>query len=127
MGGGRVRRALSRRREDSGAVAIIVAALVVVLFAMAALGVDIAQQVRDKQDLRDTMDTAAHAGAYELPGNGAGAAAAALAMARANDAEASPVTDLWCVVASTGTPPARATRAPGHTPSPATRACAATT
>ena len=45
--GGRVRRALSRR-EDSGAVAIIVAALVVVLFAMAAMGVDIAQQVRDK-------------------------------------------------------------------------------
>ncbi len=104
MSGGRVRRMCSRG-EDSGAVAIIVAALVVVLFAMAALGVDIAQQVRDKQDLRDTMDTAAHAGAYELPGNGAGAAAAAIAMAQANDAEADPVTDLWCVVASTGTPP----------------------
>ena len=99
-------RALQRRHEDSGAVAVIVAALVIVLFGMAALGVDIAQQMRDRQDLRDTMDTAAHAGAYELPGNGAGAAAAALAMARANDAEADPVSDLWCVVASTGTPPA---------------------
>ena len=66
-------RALQRRHEDSGAVAVIVAALVIVLFGMAALGVDIAQQMRDRQDLRDTMDTAAHAGAYELPGNGAGA------------------------------------------------------
>jgi hypothetical protein len=100
-------RGLARRRrgEDSGAVAIIVAAMVIVLFAMAAMGVDIAQQVRSKQDLRDTMDAAAHAGAYELPGNGAGAAAAALAMAQANDPDADPVSDMWCVVASTGTPP----------------------
>ncbi len=102
-----VRRLIRRQNgDDSGAVAIIVAAMVIVLFGIAALGVDIAQQARSKQDLRDTMDTAAHAGAYELPGNGAGAAAAAVAMAEANDPDADPVADMWCVVASTGTPPA---------------------
>ncbi len=64
-----------RRHEERGAVAVIVGMLLVVLIGFAALGVDIAQQVQSKQRLFDTMDAAAHAGAYELPGNGVGAAA----------------------------------------------------
>ncbi|QBR93470.1 vWA domain-containing protein [Nocardioides euryhalodurans] len=100
-----VPRVSRRARDGRGAVAVMVAALVVVLFAAAALGVDIASQMTSKQSLHDTMDAAAHAGAYELPANGAGAAAAATTMATAADPRADPVTDLWCVVASTGTPP----------------------
>lgn len=94
-----------RRPRDRGAVAVLMAVLVVVLLGVAALGVDIAQQVASKQQLRDTMDTAAHAGAYELPDNGAGAEAAAVAMAKANDPEVNPVVDLWCVVGSVGALP----------------------
>ncbi|QZY28704.1 pilus assembly protein [Nocardioides coralli] len=101
----RVVRRAARRGQERGAVALIVAVLAVVLLGMAAMGVDIAHQVAKKQSLRDTMDTAAHAGAYELPDNGAGAAAAAVAMAKANDPTANPVADLWCVVGSVGTPP----------------------
>jgi hypothetical protein len=93
------------RPSERGAVAVLMAALVVVLLGAAAIGVDIAQQVASKQQLRDTMDTAAHAGAYELPDNAAGATAAAVAMAKSNDPEADPVADLWCVVASQGLPP----------------------
>ena len=107
---GRVRRrrtGLGRPGSDErGATALLTAFLSLALLASAALGVDIAMQVMEKQKLTDTLDMAAHAGAYELPGNGAGAAAAALAMANANDFGADPVVDLWCVVAATGTPKA---------------------
>ena len=57
----------------------------VVLFICAALAVDITQKSLTRQTLHDTLDTAAHAGAYALPGDGVGAKAAALAMAKAND------------------------------------------
>ncbi len=100
-----LRRRFQRRRDEHGAVAVIVAAMVVVLFGAAALGVDIAQQVQSKQRLHDTMDTAAHAGAYELPGNGAGAAAAATAMAQANDSTTSPASTFYCIVGATATAP----------------------
>ena len=93
-----------RRRDERGAVAIIFAMVVVMLFAVAAIGVDITSQVLKRQTLHDTLDLAAHAGAYALPGDGAGARAAALAMAKANDPAANPTIDLWCVVASNGAP-----------------------
>ena len=92
----------ARERDDSGAVAVLVALLAVVLFVSAAIAVDITQKVLTRQTLHDTLDTAAHAGAYALPGDGVGAKAAALAMAKANDPSVVPQVDLWCVVASTG-------------------------
>ena len=91
-----------RERGEDGAVAVLVAMLVVVLFVSAALAVDITQKSLTRQTLHDTLDTAAHAGAYALPGDGVGAKAAALAMAKANDPSVVPQVDLWCVVASTG-------------------------
>ena len=92
----------ARERDESGAVAVLVALLAVVLFVSAAIAVDITQKVLTRQTLHDTLDTAAHAGAYALPGDGVGAKAAALAMAKANDPSVVPQVDLWCVVASTG-------------------------
>lgn len=91
-----------RRRDQRGATAILAALVMVVLFAFAAMAVDIATQVTQKQDLRDTLDAAAHAGAFELPGNSADAVAEARAMALRNEAGVDPTIDLWCVVASTG-------------------------
>ena len=95
-------RVSARERDESGAVAVLVALLAVVLFVSAAIAVDITQKVLTRQTLHDTLDTAAHAGAYALPGDGVGAKAAALAMAKANDPSVVPHVDLWCVVASTG-------------------------
>ena len=91
-----------RERGEDGAVAVLVAMLVVILFICAALAVDITQKSLTRQTLHDTLDTAAHAGAFALPGDGVGAKAAALAMAKANDPTVVPQVDLWCVVASTG-------------------------
>lgn len=100
----RLTRRLRRGRRDGderGAVAVVFAIVVLVLFGAAAIGVDIATNVAEKQKLRDTMDIAAHAGAYELPGNGAGAIASAIAMAQSIDPGAHPTADLWCVVGAT--------------------------
>ncbi len=97
---------VSRRRvRERGAVAVMVALLAVVLVGAAALSVDVAHQVQSKQRLFDTMDAAAHAGAYELPDNGAGAAAKATAMAHATDPGSSPTASFYCVVGSTATAP----------------------
>ena len=123
-----------RDRGEDGAVAVLVALLVVVLFTCAALAVDITQKSLTRQTLHDTLDTAAHAGAYALPGDGVGAKAAALAMAKANDPSVVPQVDLWCVVASTGVlKTVKATQIPStcnpgrrRTTWPTTRACAAT-
>lgn len=101
----RRRRAGGRREE--GVTIVLVALLLTALFTMAALGVDISSQVNQRQELRDTIDVAAHAGAYELPGTGQGAydatqAAIANSMA-ANDPTfdlSKLETDYFCVVAS---------------------------
>lgn len=50
---------------------VLVAMLLAVVFTAAALSVDIASQVNEKQELYDTLDAAVHAGAFELPGAGA--------------------------------------------------------
>lgn len=57
---------MSRFRSDEGVYAILYAALMVVLFGMAALVVDIAQLRADKRDDRSVADTAALAGARDL-------------------------------------------------------------
>lgn len=94
-------RALRRSRDERGAVAVIVAMMLVLLVALAAIGVDIASNVAAKQKLRDTLDLAAHAGASELPGNGHAALTAALNAARSMNGDADPAADLWCVVGAT--------------------------
>ncbi|MFT4263191.1 MAG: hypothetical protein QM572_07410 [Nocardioides sp.] len=59
-------RLLLRLRDQRGAVAIIVSALAVVLFAAAALSVDIASQVNRRHLLMNQLDAAATAAAYYL-------------------------------------------------------------
>lgn len=88
-------------RGERGAIAVLTALLAVVVLAMAALGVDIATQVNQRQKLHDTIDAAALAGAYQLPTYGAQAKLDALAFAAKNDpAGPPPVVVTLCVVGS---------------------------
>ena len=59
---------LRRKRDELGVVAIIAALLAVVLLMFAAYAVDIGMQINKKHQLNDTLDAAAQAGAYDLPG-----------------------------------------------------------
>lgn len=94
-----------RRHDESGVVAILVALLSVVLLMFAAYAVDIGMQINRKQQLNDTLDAAAQAGAYELPGSATNAKVQALKFAEAHDptekGTLAPNVDFWCVVAST--------------------------
>lgn len=92
----------ARRRDEKGAYAILFSMVLVLLIALAAISVDIASQVSAKQQLKDTLDAAAHAGAYALPEQQNNIQTVVGDMARANDVNTSVTTDLWCVVASTG-------------------------
>ncbi|MEP9381135.1 hypothetical protein [Nocardioides sp. KR10-350] len=56
----------SRRGDERGAVAILVAVLAIVLFASAAISVDIAKQVDRKHLLKNQLDAAATAAAFYL-------------------------------------------------------------
>ena len=89
-------------RGERGAIAVLTAFLTVVLFAAAALGVDIATQVNQRQWLHETIDAAAHAGAYDLPATGTLTAQTdAVANALINDPAApTPSVLFYCVVAS---------------------------
>ena len=84
----------------------MVALLATVLFATAAFAVDISSLAMERQKLHDHVDSAAHAGAYALPGTGAEAQSAALNMANSQDSAPQPDRrrqhQLFCVVASTG-------------------------
>lgn len=82
----------------------LVALLTLVMFGCAALAVDITSLAMERQRLHDHVDSAAHAGAFELPQNGADAVAEAVAMAQAQDPEIDPDVDLFCIVSSTGQP-----------------------
>lgn len=104
-----------RRRDERGAYAVLFSMMLVLVMALAALAVDIASQVASKQTLRDTLDAAAHAGAYSLPGSQMNAENIVRDMALANDPGTSVTTDLWCVIASTG-----AARTPEYTQIPNT-------
>jgi Putative Flp pilus-assembly TadE/G-like len=85
---------------ERGAIAILTAFLTVVVLAVAALGVDIATQVNERQKLHDTVDAAAHAGAYRLPLSGTLADSDARAFATNNGLTVTPSVDFFCVVAS---------------------------
>jgi hypothetical protein len=95
---------IRRRRDERGAVAVLFAALVVVLFIVAALGVDITSQVNRKHLLINQLDSSATAAAYHL-GASNGSLAAAVAAAQASFANSGQGTldlhnvDFWCVVA----------------------------
>lgn len=91
-----------RRRDERGAYAILMSMMLVLVMALAAIAVDIASQVDSKQQLKDTMDAAAHAGAYSIDGNVNAAKNEVKRVAKANDPSANPAIDTWCVVASTG-------------------------
>jgi hypothetical protein len=99
-------RYLTRRRErdEHGVVAILVALLALVIMMFAAYAIDIGMQVNRKHQLNDTLDAAAQAGAFALPGSSVTAKSEALAFAAAHDPTATgtlvPNVDFWCVVAS---------------------------
>jgi hypothetical protein len=88
-------------RGERGAIAVVTAFLMAALLAVAALGVDITTQVNQRQKLHDTIDAAAHAGAYDLPSNGIQATTDAVKYAQSNDPTAPTLTiNFFCVVAS---------------------------
>lgn len=90
----------SRRRTEHGAVAIMFALLATVMMGAAALSVDFASQVNERQKLQDAMDAGAQAGAYRLPASGTLAASDAVSFAQAADSSATPDVDFFCIVAS---------------------------
>jgi Flp pilus assembly protein TadG len=93
-----------RGEREQGTIAIMVGMLAVVICGMAALAVDLTTQVKEHQQMYDTIDAAAHAGAYRLPGAGATAVQDAKDIAFANDpamtGALTPTPTLYCVVAS---------------------------
>ncbi|HEY3547120.1 MAG TPA: pilus assembly protein TadG-related protein [Propionicimonas sp.] len=94
---------LVNRRRERGAVAVIVALMMVVIMASAALGVDIAKLVYGRQQLQNSLDAAATAGAMHLPDDPAAAIAdaqkfAADNMIGANLGSITPNIALRCVV-----------------------------
>ena len=95
---------LRRTRDESGVVAIIVAVLAMLILMFAAFAVDIGMQVNRRHQLNDTLDAAAQAGAYALPGSTSQARSEALAFAAAHDPSETgalePNVDFWCVIAS---------------------------
>ncbi len=100
----------SRRRDDRGAIAVMTVILTVVMFGAGAIAIDISMLAMERQKLHNAVDSAAHAGAFTMPGDGATAIKAARDMALANDpdlvydfTEHNPQIRLWCLVASTGT------------------------
>ena len=71
-----------RERDETGAVAVLVVLLSIVVFACAALAVDISSLAMERQKLHDHVDSAAHAGAFELPASGTSAKTWAVTMAK---------------------------------------------
>lgn len=102
-----------RRRDEKGAMAVLVAIFAIVMFGCAALAVDVASLSMERQKLHDHVDAAAHAGAMELPASGTKAKTWATTMAKSQDAAMNPAVDLFCVVRSTG---ASKQIAPGQIP-----------
>lgn len=103
----------ARRRDEKGAMAVLVAIFAIVMFGCAALAVDVASLSMERQKLHDHVDAAAHAGAMELPANGASAKTWATSMAKSQDPSMNPAVNLYCVVKSTG---ASKQVAPGQIP-----------
>lgn len=97
-----VRLALARAREDNGAIAVVVAGMLIILLVVTALAVDVGRLYYERQKLKNTLDASAQAGAYELPSNVVTARAKALEFATANDSRSNPTVTFSCVVGSTG-------------------------
>jgi hypothetical protein len=89
----------ARRGGDGGQALPLLALTLVVLMIAAALAIDLSQLTNEKQELRDTLDASAQAGAYELP-NATAARTQALSFAALNDVTSVPATDFWCIVGS---------------------------
>ena len=96
------RETLQRLREERGAVAIVVAGIMVILLVATALAVDIGRLMYERQKLKNTLDAAAQAGSFELPSDVATARTKALEFATANDPNSHPTVNFYCVVPSTG-------------------------
>jgi hypothetical protein len=81
-------------------VVIVITAMCIVLIMVAvAFAVDISSQVNEKHRLHDSLDTAAHAGAFNLPDSITQARADALAFVEKNFPGApTPTIDFWCIV-----------------------------
>ncbi len=86
---------------ERGVSAILVVILLVPLVGFTALAVDISNHTETRQDLWDTLDASALAGASELPDPTA-AAASALAFADANYPGTVPTLNFWCVIGRDG-------------------------
>ena len=99
-----MRKLLPSRPDESGAVALLIGMLTVVLVMFAAFAVDLGLQINKKELLNDALDSAAQAGASMLPGNSVQAGIKAAAFAAVHDATETgankPNIDFWCVVAS---------------------------
>lgn len=88
------------RRNERGAYAVLMSMTLVLVIALAAIAVDIASQVSSKQQLKDTMDAAAHAGAMSMDSGAAAALAAAREAAARNGYDGPLSGSAWCVVAA---------------------------
>jgi len=97
-----MREAIRRAREEEGAVTIVVALLLVIMLMVTALAVDVGRLLYERQKLRNTLDAAAQAGAFELPGSAVTAQTVALNYATANDPNSHPSVTFSCMVGSTG-------------------------
>ncbi len=91
----------AREAAERGVSAILVVFLLVPLVGFTALAIDISNRTETRQDLWDTLDASALAGASELPDAG-DAAASALAYADANYPGTVPSLDFWCVIGRDG-------------------------
>ncbi len=74
-----------RLNEDDGAILVLSAFLLIILFTLAALAIDITMKSSDRQHLWSSADAAALAGASQLPDDGLSARALANDFAIAND------------------------------------------
>ena len=93
------------RTRDRGATAVVIALCLLLLMGAAAVAFDTANLALKRQTLANIVDSAAQAGAADLPGNPSGAVTDAQAYAHRSDPALSISTTLYCVVDSLGTGP----------------------
>ena len=82
----------SETGRETGQVLIMFALLMVVLIGFVSLAIDVGVFLHEKGRVQAIVDSAALAGAYDLPDDGANAASNAYAYAAANDSGFSPAT-----------------------------------
>ncbi len=93
-----------RTRDERGAYAVLMTFLVVIVIGLAAISLDLASHVESRQNLKDSMDVAAHAAAVAFDEDNPGQAVADEARRAARQSGDNGPLDIshWCVVASTG-------------------------